>query len=285
MTDNSYKGEELTAQQAHMADNTISYKGKELTARQAFVVGNLTRRQKTIRAHQIDLEQRLEAARGELVMGNKLRRERGLTEDQDTEWEYPCGKIRLQQLSDVIPELQAEIRACASDRLRRSQYIFKLQSYLDSLSLPTAVPASEAPNASDEDVPGFAPASGQTGGPRRGGYPAAPPQQEPRYPRGGDFDGDVFPGGSAGGLMGPDHPAFGSGGMDHLGGRFPGLPGGPGQLPPGVPPGARFDPFGPAVPMPGRGGMMGAPPCATCCPGGEQDTADSSSSDDEDGDD
>ena len=150
MTDdtNSYKGEELTAQQAHMADNTVSYKGQELTAHQAFVVGYLTRRQKTIRAHQIDLEQRLEAARGALVMGNKLRRERGLTEDQDTEWEYPCGKIRLQQLSDVIPELQAEIRACASDI---SQFIFKLQSYLDSLSLPDAVPASEAPNASDED--------------------------------------------------------------------------------------------------------------------------------------
>jgi len=150
MTDitNSYKGKELAANQA-LLNITHSYKGQELTRHQALVVGYLTRRLKTTRAHQMDLEQRLEAARGALVLGNRLRRERGLTEDQDTEWEYPCGKTRLEQLAEAVSELQAEIRACDTDI---SQLIFKLQSYLDSLSLPTAVPASEAPNACDEDV-------------------------------------------------------------------------------------------------------------------------------------
>ena len=124
---------------------------------------------------------------------------------------------------------------------------------------PLAAVARMKPSTRSTHLPGFAPASCHTGGQCSGGYPAAPPQQEPRYPRGGDFDGDVFPGGSAGagGLMGPDHDAFGSG----MGGRFPGLPCGPGQMPPGVPPGARFDPFGPGVPMPcrGTGTMRGQP--------------------------
>lgn len=149
MTDNtnSYKGKELAANQT-LLNVTHSYKGQELTAQQAWVVCNFTRRLKTSRAHQLDLEQRLEAARGALVVGNFTRRERGLTEDQDTEWEYPCGKIRLKQLEDAVSELRAEIRNCDTDI---SQFTLKLQSYLDSLSLPTAVPASEAPNASDKD--------------------------------------------------------------------------------------------------------------------------------------
>ena len=150
MTDNtnSYKGKELAANQA-LLNITHSYKGLELTELQAFVVGNFTRRLKTSRAHQLDLEQRLEAARGALVLGKFVRRERGLTEDQDTEWEYPCGKSRLEQLAEAVFGLRAEIRNCDTGI---SQDTFKLQSYLDSLSPPTAVPASEAPNACDEDV-------------------------------------------------------------------------------------------------------------------------------------
>ena len=144
----SYKGQELAANQA-LLNITHSYKGQELTAQQAWVVCNFTRRLKTSRAHQMDLEQRLEAARGALVMGNRLRRERGLTEDQETKWEYPCRKTRLEQLAEAVFELETELRNCATD-IR--QDTFNLQGYLDSLSLPTAVPASEAPNASDEDV-------------------------------------------------------------------------------------------------------------------------------------
>ncbi len=103
--------------------------------------------------------------------------------------------------------------------------------------------------------------------------------------RAGDFEGDLVPGGGglgahpglliggggggggmggfpggAGGLVGPDHPIFGGGGgTGRFGpGGFPGGLGGPGvgPLPAGVPPGARFDPFGPGVAL--RGGRGGA---------------------------
>jgi len=69
---------------------------------------------------------------------------------------------------------------------------------------------------------------------------------EPRN-NGGDFDGDLYPslGNSGFGnpftnpgggmLMGPGHPSFHNGISS-------------GFIPPGVPPGARFDPYGPFVP-------------------------------------
>ena len=69
---------------------------------------------------------------------------------------------------------------------------------------------------------------------------------------GGGFGGAwgapaLMPGGFArrgGMLVGPDHPVFGGprGGFDD------------GCTPPGVPPGARFDPYGPPLPPPRRGG-------------------------------
>ena len=96
---------------------------------------------------------------------------------------------------------------------------------------------------------------------------------------GGDFDGDLLPAGlrgvgggvgefgwlprgggsgesfgGGGSLVGPDHPLFrGRHGGDGDDFRF--IPGrGPGPLPPGVPPGARFDPFGPPGVFPGPPG-------------------------------
>ncbi len=131
-----------------MSDNTISYKGKELTAQQAFVVGNFTHRLQKSRAQQKDLEERFAAASSAFVLGNALRHERGLTEDQDTEWEYPCGKIRLEQLSEAIDSLRCETINFDTDI---SQITFQLQRYIDSLPLPIAVPASEVPNGGGED--------------------------------------------------------------------------------------------------------------------------------------
>jgi hypothetical protein len=81
---------------------------------------------------------------------------------------------------------------------------------------------------------------------------------------GGGFGGAFGPGG--GSLVGPEHPLFGGGGGV---GGYPGVPGygGPGRggLPPGVPPGARFDPFGPpgvgtGIPDGGGRGRGGVPP-------------------------
>jgi hypothetical protein len=94
---------------------------------------------------------------------------------------------------------------------------------------------------------------------------------------GGAVPGGMFGGGGGGGfggpfgpcggsLVGPEHPLFGGGGGV---GGYPGVPGygGPGRggLPPGVPPGARFDPFGPpgvgtGIPDGGGRGRGGFPP-------------------------
>eukprot|EP00761_Pharyngomonas_kirbyi_P014112 gb/GECH01014142.1/.p1 GENE.gb/GECH01014142.1/~~gb/GECH01014142.1/.p1 ORF type:complete len:329 (+),score=75.83 gb/GECH01014142.1/:1-987(+) len=110
-----------------------------------------------------------------------------------------------------------------------------------------------------------------------------PPQPEPRQPPPRDYDPlretgpertpygvgaeDLYPGGFApripgapsmrgGTQVGPDHPMFGGVRDPYVGnGSRPGM-GGP-RIPPGsVPPGARFDPFGPP-PMYPRGGGPG----------------------------
>ncbi len=75
------------------------------------------------------------------------------------------------------------------------------------------------------------------------------------------FDDDLNPFGSGqgGSLLGPGHPGFGgggAGGMPRRGGGGGGRFGGGGMMP-GVPPGARFDPFGPGVPGSGGGGRGG----------------------------
>jgi len=101
--------------------------------------------------------------------------------------------------------------------------------------------------------------------PRSQGAPPSLMIPGQRFP-GGDFRGDLMPGGSAGsGDFSRDpifsqgrYPGAGDGGM-LMGPGHPMFTGGPGQqfLPPGVPPGARFDPFtpftpSPALPFPGQ---------------------------------
>ncbi|CAM9162735.1 unnamed protein product [Chrysoparadoxa australica] len=91
-------------------------------------------------------------------------------------------------------------------------------------------------------IPGMGPASPYPV------HPGAIPGGVPGLGRGGDFNGDLMPGGpglgpgmpgmTGGGLMGPDHPAFGGSG-------------GSGLLPQ-----PRFDPYGPPMPgIPGPGGL------------------------------
>lgn len=65
-----------------------------------------------------------------------------------------------------------------------------------------------------------------------GGNDAFPGTGAGMYPPRGDF------GSGGGSIVGPDHPLF----TGRIGGQQPGFPG---ALPPGVPPGARFDPYGP----------------------------------------
>lgn len=65
-----------------------------------------------------------------------------------------------------------------------------------------------------------------------GGSDAFPGPGAGMYPPRGDF------GSGGGSLVGPDHPLF----AGRIGGQQPGFPG---ALPPGAPPGARFDPYGP----------------------------------------
>lgn len=104
---------------------------------------------------------------------------------------------------------------------------------------PTTAPASSA---------GAASAGAATTGPREAAARADPAYGRSGFevdlgPTSGGFAPGMAPPPGAGSLVGPDHPLFhGRGG-----------PPGPGWdgLPPGVPPGARFDPFGPGVPGPG----------------------------------
>lgn len=75
----------------------------------------------------------------------------------------------------------------------------------------------------------------------------------PGLPRGfGGVGGGIGGGEMGGNLMGPRHPAF-AGGGGGVGGVF-GPRNGQGRRPPGVPPGARFDPYGPPVPTPDHDG-------------------------------
>jgi len=78
--------------------------------------------------------------------------------------------------------------------------------------------------------------------------------QEDLYPLGMPrFGPGGFPGMDTGGgmLFGPTHPAFGPGVRDPYAFQPPSFPGGPVGIPRGsIPPGARFDPFGPP-PVPG----------------------------------
>lgn len=75
--------------------------------------------------------------------------------------------------------------------------------------------------------------------------PRAFPQMAPRP--GGLFDGDIFPGGDSGNLMGPMHPAFGMEGPMHPGFGEGGGGGGIGMPTP------RFDPYMPPL-GPNQGG-------------------------------
>jgi PI31 proteasome regulator len=127
----------------------------------------------------------------------------------------------------------------------------------------------------DEDGAGFGPRFGGVGGGGLGGmggglHPPFPPfggsiGRDDLMPSfGGAVPGGMFYGGGGGGfggggggmLFGPDHPVF-HGGPGGLGGGLGRLP------PPGVPPGARFDPFGPpgigepGEPFRGGGGGTG----------------------------
>lgn len=131
-----------------MSDSTIFYEGKELTRKQAFVVGNLNRLIRKSGTDQNGLKERLAGVRAAWNRGNALRHERGLTEDQDTEWEFPCGKIRLGQYAEAIESLEVEIRNFDTD-IRA--HTFRLQNYIDSVTLPGAVSAAEASNGGDGD--------------------------------------------------------------------------------------------------------------------------------------
>ncbi len=101
----------------------------------------------------------------------------------------------------------------------------------------------------------------------RGGVPVRPARplgvgEQDLYPPGMPYLpplGPLVPQGGHGGgmLVGPDHPAFfpfGGGGVG---------PGHPPQLPPGVPPGARFDPYGARTRTLLAGCLLGALACLT----------------------
>jgi len=124
-----------------------------------------------------------------------------------------------------------------------------LEAKVATLLAPPPLPSAAAPQPSSERA-----MAGTTTGPARQplapGYDQPYQQQGPQraFPQmgprpGGLFDGDIFPGGDSGNLMGPMHPGFTGGGG--VGGRYSDLEGMPTP---------RFDPYQPPLhPYPAGG--------------------------------
>ena len=78
--------------------------------------------------------------------GNDLRHERGLTDDQETEWEIPCGKMRM---SAIMARINCQELELAIGKSTISELEHRLQEFSDSLGSP-AVPAAEAPAGAED---------------------------------------------------------------------------------------------------------------------------------------
>ena len=188
------------------------------------------------------------------------------------------GKSQAVELTvtDFVANRGRIIRADSIANLRT-----KLRSQLiDRLFPPPSASSSSSSSSSRRPRANDPLRIGSAGGGRRGNPQLRRPPYTPFAPGGlgrgggnlGDFDRDLRPhfgggmmgggpsfgiggGGGGGSLMGPDHPMFRGG---------DGRPGYPSSLPTGVPPGARFDPYGPGVGVPprrggGRGGTRPTP--------------------------
>ena len=132
-------------------NNTIFYKGKELTQKQVRFCRHFNLRIKKAQRDLRSLVEKDALIRAQWNRGNALRREKALTDDQDTEWEFPCGKKRLEQFLTAI-ELNEHKITEFDTKIRDMK--FKLQKYihLATDTLPDAVPVSDAPNGSGEDT-------------------------------------------------------------------------------------------------------------------------------------
>jgi hypothetical protein len=181
---------------------------------------------------------------------------------------------------DELRRLLAPLHGAeASDELRARIHSALVQPLLPAPQQKERTQASsEAPRSQPQSQPSrplYAGDDEYGGVPRGGGFMGIP--QPLTGGSRGDMDRDLYPdfspavpgyaigggrpgpmGGPGGSWVGPDHPIFGG----NVGGGVPGVhgPGGFSPLPPGVPPGARFDPFGPpgtGFGIPGRGGRGG----------------------------
>ena len=134
-----------------MNNTTIFYEGHELTQKQAYWVGHFNFRIKKAQRDLKSLVEKDALIRAQWNRGNARRREKALTDDQHTEWEFPSGKKRLQQFRTTIEANEHKITEFDTN-IRDMK--FKLQKYIDLATdtLPSAVPASDAPNAAAEDV-------------------------------------------------------------------------------------------------------------------------------------
>ena len=132
-------------------NNTIFYEGKELTAKQAYWVGHFNFRIKNAQRDLKNLVEKDALIRAQWNRGNALRREKGLTDDQHTEWEFPTGKKRLQQFRTAIDANEHEITEFDTN-IRDMK--FKLQKYihLATDTLPDTAPVSDAPTGGAEDT-------------------------------------------------------------------------------------------------------------------------------------
>ena len=77
--------------------------------------------------------------------GHHFRIQMALTDDQDTEWEIPSGKMRMEAIMDSIKCQERELRWIRTDM---ASMRLCHQRFLDSMT-PVAVPVSESPRCAD----------------------------------------------------------------------------------------------------------------------------------------
>ncbi|KAK0206805.1 PI31 proteasome regulator N-terminal-domain-containing protein [Desarmillaria ectypa] len=163
------------------------------------------------------------------------------------------GFISSNRVADFVSQLKLKIIQALVPGLRKEGYTEVTASEMASSAPNEALRAAQPPQIPrynpDEEFP-HRPPSSQL--PPRNPLEIGRRDLDP-FPVNPFNPPSLFPGGDDDGMfVGPNHPILGVGGRREWEQRGPW--GGDGFLPPvGAPPGARFDPVGPGVVIPGRG--------------------------------
>jgi len=98
------------------------------------------------KCRELELKKSIASYRKKWEEGHHFRIRMGLTDDQDTEWEIPSGKMRME---DFMEQIRCEERELRWVRTDMASMRLCHQNFLDSLSTQ-AVPVAEAHGSIDE---------------------------------------------------------------------------------------------------------------------------------------